>query len=325
MGLLLPAVQSAREAARRTQCANNIRQMALGALNYESAMARYPTSGEGKTATFADAMNIQSFFTQVLPYLEESAVADQWNKEEPYWSPNNDALATAKVSAFLCPSNGLHQESSGGLASNGAFYGQTHYMPVAYTDIDPVNGTRNKRGAYKRGLLSYDQSTGVGAARDGTSKTVIFFEDAGREQEHVGKAPRQLGGNVDWVMTRGGRAISMTPTTPGWVNGSGNTCPNRWADSDNASGLSGSPHTEQMLGGRKILKNVPESPIGGSPATCLWTSNNCGPNDEPYSLHPGVVLAGFADGSVHILSEDLDTQTCRRLADPMDGQPVSFE
>jgi prepilin-type N-terminal cleavage/methylation domain-containing protein len=326
VGLLLPAVQSAREAARRSQCMNNIRQMSLGALNYESAMQKWPTSGEGKfknaNGSMVDCMNIASFFTQVLPYIEETAIADKWNKDEPYWSPNNDVLASQSIKTFLCPTNGLTPADAGGPSSVGT-YGQTNYMPVAYVDLSPIDGTRQKVAAYKKGLLTYDQTSTMGSARDGTSKTVIFFEDAGREQMHIGKASRTAGASVMWVKTTGSGVTQMGSGVAGWVDGSGMTVPNRWADSDNSSGLSGPPNTEQQVGGRQIL-NQTKNPIGGSAATCLWTQNNCGPNDEPFSQHPGICLAGLADGSVRAFQESLDVQVCRRLADPADGEPLGL-
>ena len=71
VGMLLPAVQAAREAARKSACGNHIKQMALGALNYESATGAFPTSGEGKrmngTAQL-DVMNVESFQTQILSF-----------------------------------------------------------------------------------------------------------------------------------------------------------------------------------------------------------------------------------------------------------------
>lgn len=331
IGLLLPAVQSAREAARRSSCSNNVRQMALGALNYESANNRYPTSGEGKdfsTGTPRDAMNIQSFFTQVLSFIEEGAIMGKWNKDEPYWGPNNSQYSTAKIGTFLCPSNGITQDDFGGKASNGNFYGQTHYMPVAYTDLSATDGKRVKptsaanRGAYKQALLTYDQSSRVSHASDGTSKTVIFFEDAGRNSENAGKASQTL--STVWVKSVGGRALVITATTSGWVNGTGNTVPNRWADSDNSSGLSGPPQDENSASRSQPILNNTSNPVGGSASTCLWSVNNCGPNDEPFSTHAGgLVMAGFADGSVKTLSQDLDVQTCRQLVDPRDGEVIS--
>ena len=113
VGLLLPAVQSAREAARKSACGNNVKQIALGAANYESAKRKYPTSGEGKdnfggtgaaagTAKYTgtvgtEMMNVNSFFCQILGYVEEANLAAKWNMAQPYWSSNNVPLAATKI------------------------------------------------------------------------------------------------------------------------------------------------------------------------------------------------------------------------------------
>jgi prepilin-type processing-associated H-X9-DG protein len=215
-------------------------------------------------------------------------------------------------------------------------------MPVAYTDIDPITGMRNKltassAGAYKQGLLSYDQSTKVSSAQDGTSKTVIFFEDAGRNMLNGGKRAPVLGGNTVWVRSSGGTSVVIVSGDGNWVDGSSpdmppgdgvamGTCPNRWCDPDNASGVSGPPHEEKANPRSQPIINNTKTPIGGSVATCLWSANNCGPNDEPFSLHGGGgCMAGMADGSVMWLDEALDCQVLRQLSDPADGEaPRSY-
>ena len=144
VGLLLPAVQAAREAARKSQCSNNVKQISLGNLNYESATRRYPTSGEGKTGAGLDGMNVNSFFTQILAYIEQGNIANQMTMKMPYWAPANQLAAASFINTFICPSNGITKDEYGGTNSAAVaagaqfkFYGQTHYMPVAYTDIDP--------------------------------------------------------------------------------------------------------------------------------------------------------------------------------------------
>ena len=330
IGLLLPAVQSAREAARRSACSNNVRQIGLAAANYESANSRYPTSGEGYDFSIGkDCLNIESFHVQVLGFMEESSLAANWDKKKPYWHPTNKTLAAAKVNAFNCPSNPYSDAKTGG------DYGSNDYMPVAYTDLHPTNGSRNKasgttRNSYKSGLLTYDQSSRVSHAKDGTSKTVIFFEDAGRNTQHVGKRQTQLGGNTNWIRSAGGKAVNIQSGDSNWVAAnatefpSSNTVPNRWADPDNSSGVSGSPDTETVTNGRKIVNNN-SNPIGG-PTNCLWTTNNCGPNDEPFSFHAGdMAMAGFADGSVRTINGDSDVSIIRRLCDPNDGEVLSLD
>ncbi|MFM7109057.1 MAG: DUF1559 domain-containing protein [Planctomycetaceae bacterium] len=352
IGLLLPAVQQAREAARKSQCSNNVKQMALGALNYESANKKLPTSGEGKDfANKKNTMNIESFFVQILPYVEQAGIAAKWNKKAPYWdtttsgsgstATSNSALAATKISTFLCPSNGLYQESFGGNSSGAAaiisgataggvgaeqfpYYGCTDYMPVAYTDLSPADGTRQKAdvaggtmNGYKPGLLTHDQAKGLGGAVDGTSNTAIFFEDAGRNQQNAGA----YGTSDQWISTAGGRVAVVTVSANSDLPNS-KTVPNRWADGDNASGVSGAPTEESTVPRTQPIINNNKSPVGG-PSNCTWDKNNCGPNDEPFSLHGGAgCWAGFADGSVHWLSENLSAQVLRQLADPADGEPA---
>jgi len=344
VGLLLPAVQAAREAGRKSQCSNNVKNISLGCLNYESASRRYPTSGEGKVGAGLDAMNVNSFFTQILAYIEQGNVANQMNLKQPYWSAQNLLPSATNINTFICPSNGITKDEFGGLnsaavAANAQFkyFGQTHYMPVAYTDISPVDGTRKKWSgtnvqSYKQGLLSYDQSTKVSSALDGTSKTVIFFEDAGRNSANPGKRAPVIGGNTVWVRTSGGTSTAIVAGDANWVDGvlgdmvvgegtPVGTCPNRWCDADCASGVSGAPWQESLVPRTTNIINNTKSPIGGSASTCLWSTNNCGPNDEPFSMHSGGgCFGGLADGSVSWFDETLDAQVLRQLSDPADGE-----
>src|SRR4051812_37727537 len=79
IGLLLPAVQKVREAAARMSCSNNLKQIGLGLHTYESANGYFPTSGEGNSTTSPPGtwMDIHSTYTQLLPYIEQSAVYQQ--------------------------------------------------------------------------------------------------------------------------------------------------------------------------------------------------------------------------------------------------------
>ncbi len=93
---------------------------------------------------------------------------------------------------------------------------------------------------------------------------------------------------------------------------SNKTVPNRWADPDNSSGVSGPPNEETETHTQPILNNN-KNPLGG-PATCTWPTDSCGPNDEPFSTPVGgLVAAGLADGSVRFFSDTLDAQTVRQL------------
>jgi prepilin-type N-terminal cleavage/methylation domain-containing protein len=345
VGLLLPAVQSAREAGRKSACSNNVKQIALGAANYESAKRKYPTSGEGKdnfggngttggtvkygsSSNAGEMLNVNSFFVQILGYIEEANIAAKWNKQEGYNSTNNMPLASTKIATFLCPSNSFYRDDLGGIctgATDYLYYGCADYMPVVYVDLSPTDGTRQTtatdKNSIKLGLLTWDNTSSTNTALDGTSNTALFFEDSGRAQQDLGK----YGTSDTWYTTAGGTPVVVTFASTDLV--SSKTVPNRWCDSDNGSGLSGAPDQQTANPRTRGIINNTKTPVGGSSSTCLWTANNCGPNDEPFSMHAGGgCFAGFGDGSVHWLSDQLDVQVCRQLADPADGEkPRKYE
>lgn len=103
IGMLLPAVQQVRAAARRTMAMNNLRQMALALLNYESAHGHFPPA-----YTVDDAGNpLLSWRVAILPYLEEKALHEQFHLDEPWDSPHNMALADQMPNVFSHPSYDL--------------------------------------------------------------------------------------------------------------------------------------------------------------------------------------------------------------------------
>ena len=317
IALLLPAVQQAREAARRTQCKNNMKQLGLAAFNYESTYSRFPASGKGvdfgKINLFAFPT---STFTQLLPFTDQAPLYNQFNFSFHYSNSansNNAAAAKTKIPAFLCPSNAITTADVKG-------YGQADYMPVAFVDIDPTTGVRNGQNGTAGGAngtlinATVDSVYGLygnraGDTTDGLSNTIAIVEQSGRPSNLVGKYPQTvyIGGAPGWD------ASQMTGSS------GANTAPNRWADSDSGAGVSGQANS--IAGLLQPVINGNKTPVGG-PSTCYWTLNNCGPNNEPFSLHIGGVHAALGDGSVRFISENIDINTARRLFGRSDGQVV---
>lgn len=315
IALLLPAVQQAREAARRTQCKNNLKQLGLAMHNYESTYSRFPTGGKGidinKINMFAFP---SSFFTSVLPYTDQAPLYQQFNFSYHYSNSANSSNAAAsktKITAFLCPSNAYTTPDPFG-------YGESDYMPVPFVDIDPSTGLRNGQngtaggangttlGATKEGVLGLFPSA-IAAVTDGTSMTIAVFEQSGRPGGIVGKYPQGM-----WIGGAPGWDASQMP------GGGTKSAPNRWADGDSGAGVSGPPNA--VAGSVQIINNN-KTPTGG-PAACPWTTNNCGPNNEPFSLHVGGAHALMADGTVRFLSENLDVHVVRRLCGRNDGETI---
>src|SRR5205807_7735304 len=88
VSLLLPAMQQAREAARRSQCQNNLKQIGLAIYNYEASYTLYPSSGESTNETLAIRQMFPiSMHVAIMPFIDESAISDAWNFNLHYSNP----------------------------------------------------------------------------------------------------------------------------------------------------------------------------------------------------------------------------------------------
>ncbi len=117
VGLLLPAVQAAREAARRIQCSNNLKQLGLGLQNYHSAFKRFPAgyctyatrNGSGPAwatidPTTWDAAPGWGWGTMLLPFIEQTNLANNLQSARSIWDPVNVPAVSTQLSVYLCPS-----------------------------------------------------------------------------------------------------------------------------------------------------------------------------------------------------------------------------
>jgi hypothetical protein len=327
-------VQQAREAARRSQCKNNLKQIGLGIHNYESTFSKFPSSGESTDEKAIAGKTVRRFFpvalhVAILGFVDQANIANAWNYNFHYTNSansNNALLARNKIPLYVCPSNGVTGPDQLG-------YGLTDYMPIAYVDYD-INGLRGGTAAYQANVPGIDFGGCLGFCKtisqctDGLSNTILVIEDANRPTNNGGSYDiSAVDGNGNSVLlgippggsstlfgydtTQLSNAKNATPYATGGTFG----VPGRWADPDNGSGISGPPNqTGQFINNNK-------NPVGGPP-TCSWALNNCGSNDEPFSGHVGGCQAVLGDGSVRFLSENLNFNTLRRLANPKDGEVV---
>jgi len=142
--LLLPAVQAAREAARRSQCANNLKQIGLALLNYENAHKSFPPA----YSVDKNGKPLLSWRVLILPYLEQNPLYQQFHLDEPWDSEHNKKLIDVTVMCYRCPS-GL------------PLPGKTTYLTV-----------RGKDTIFPAGEKGID----IAAIRDGTSNTILVVE-----------------------------------------------------------------------------------------------------------------------------------------------------
>jgi prepilin-type processing-associated H-X9-DG protein len=272
----------------------------------------------------------------ILPFIDQGPAYNLFNMSLHYTAgypgTGNAFAASTKIAAFICPTNPTGQKDTLGFGTN-------DYMPVAYEDIEPlgtasvtvVAGTRNlltlAGGLAASGEAYSDAGYGlfgnsIRDMSDGTSNTVAIFEDSGMPPGTAGNQ------QVDVNTIGGARGIVYTALYQLGQTGTGVAAtgsadaagaPNRWADSDNGGGVSGPPY---MVAGNSTLINNTKFPTNGSTSTCLWSTNNCGPNSEPFSFHVGGCHVSMADGSVRFISENTSWVVLRSLCTGAGGEVV---
>ena len=150
VGMLLPAVQQVRGASRRVQSINNMRQMVLASLNYESAYQKMPPA----YSMNEDGKKLLSWRVHLLPFLEQNDLYEQFKLDEPWDSPHNKELIEQMPAIFENPNMALPA-------------GHTTYLGVAGKDavfVPPKDGEK------------YKGAIGLGSITDGTSNTIQFVE-----------------------------------------------------------------------------------------------------------------------------------------------------
>lgn len=302
VGLLLPAVQAAREAARRMQCSNNLKQLGLALHNYHDANRGFPTQvnyGPGR-APYTTPYH-HTWMTGLLPYIEQNALYSTINFALPAWG---QPFINQTIPSFQCPSDSAFSDVKGaheGMAptSYGGSEGY-HWHPQAnldYTFGERVNGELS-------GLFTVTKWNKMGSITDGTSNTIAIAETDGAG--HGGGPIRSSGSGV----RRSGnnriyRVAFVGLPHAGW---GGNESGQNTVRADGSGQSSGTwfrsgPHTF-------------------TPSyLAAW-----GPNAEwhgPSSFHTGGVQTVFCDGSVAFLSEGVDMGAWLKLNAIADGNTIN--
>lgn len=298
VALLLPAVQAAREAARRAQCTNNLKQIGLGVQNYMSANNdELPLGYQGKPLWANVNFNKYHLFTYLLPYIEQQNVYDQVEFEytgSPFVDPARDTL----VPSYVCPSwtdpavivDGKYPYQDGALTTYNGVGGAlidgidvtdpaqatpSGYGPIPLNGVfiaelvpNPQGNNQIFRGRARRGA----------EITDGQSNTLLVGEFVHRDFRFDG----------------------------GWDEAPGNVRP--WY----LGGFQAAPYSS------KVIEFTPNTQINRDEGVAF--------NHLPFgSFHPGVTLFTLVDGSVHVLSDGIDRTAYHALATADAGDIASLD
>ena len=313
IALLLPAVQQAREAARRTQCKNNLKQIGLAIFNYESSHSALPM----EKITFATSAGYyvnynQNWLQLMLPYIDQAPLYNQFNFALSWDDPSQWALTTTPLAAFVCPSApGQNSRFNPGsicdyMASSGirfSIYVQGNFTPPGPSCLSAVltpPGNPQNANIYDNRYPSALHSTMVTYLRDitdGQSNTFMLVECAGRPG---------LYRTTNHIPVTGQAAASYSPKD-GWG----------WADTGNSGALDGA--TADGTG----INSAKKPTTAGVNPTCAIDGSHCIAgatyfinvvNDsEIYSFHTGGAHILMADGAVRFVSENISLQTLAAL------------
>ena len=324
VGLLLPAVQSAREAARRISCGNNMKQVGLAMHNYHDSKNGLPVFV--KRNRQGDYWRGYSAFSQVLPFLEENNLYDQLVSSSDnfyhHWDQggvnvNGIDLAgvrATKVNAFLCPSDRTFSTGGGWANGKGCNYGVSFGSTIAWANMNEQNGLfRGESDTNVKATLDF------GACSDGLSKTLLA-------SEHL------TGDNNDGALMPGKK--SSEPRIGSGFGGA-RQYPTQAEITAFGQACAGVTTHNSENGGQWIAPEPTQTALNTvSPPN--WQYPNCQTSGSGFaadrdgvygarSRHGGGVQATMGDGSVKFITDDIDLVTWQRIGSREDGQPVNLD
>jgi prepilin-type N-terminal cleavage/methylation domain-containing protein len=344
IGLLLPAVQSAREAARRSQCSNNMRQVGLAVLNFESTKQKLPactdrnenTGTPGIAASGATTPGY-SWVVHCLPYMEEVGLYNAISTSGTKFQASPFAATTLNVAAgtgnqastvvigpLKCPTfsgSGLVENSASGPSNGVSWTNDNQYgsLSVALTNYKANAGTHLVSGSAhsNNGAIGYPSTSGasatvsrpngvtLGSLADGTSKTVLVVET--RERGYAG----WIDGSSSWLTAT--NLVGSGSTGPQYTNG-------QWRSNATTAVV---PATGATTG---VAINYSADGTNKFLTSTAWPLYGDGMAHGPSSDHSGgIVLHVFGDGHVGQITPDVDLTTYVSIFSRASNEPVNLD
>ena len=338
VALLLPAVQAAREAARRTQCQNNLKQMTLGLLGFHDLEKKFPQGIYGASSSTPSPYNFfpedgLGWATKILPLIEEQAVSDRIRNNDITgymrnpWQPGIFFAADAAgkrpfpggeavISVFLCPTVDMpatvpdkaYWGNSGKTIGTG--YGASHYKASRGPECDFGMFFRPEEG---------EEAVASGGKCDRDLDGDNVVDPISKERFTRVRIQDVLDGTSKTIAVGEAAyvgAVTDANTYPSWVGAYGQ---------DGAVLFKSQAVINCNLGGTtpmplsaNDLEKLRDAYVFAGGSFSAGDVDDC-----TYSWHVGGAFFGFVDGSVHFLSENIALHTFANLGDRMDGQAIS--
>jgi len=284
IALLVPAVQKVREAAARTQCINNLKQLGLALHNFHDTNKVFPASGWTTVGPGNPDGKFVGWRPLTLPYIEQQNLQKLYDFKINWWEGTNATAAGVTVKTYQCPSAPSREVMSA--IAKTPRPALTFPVPLGTTDYEAVMGVQPASvdpvlyNASNRFSVMYRNSmVKMVTVQDGTSNTIMVVECAARPLVY-----------------------RNTTARPDLSNDQG-IC---WADSEGPFSFDGA--------------SADGTKEGCGPANGCTSAMNRKNDNEPYSFHPGGACILFADGRVQFMNQSIPLMTFAALCTANAGE-----
>jgi prepilin-type N-terminal cleavage/methylation domain-containing protein len=293
IALLLPAVQQAREAARRTQCKNNLKQLGLALHNYHDVHLQFPLG----------VLNKHNWRIATLPMLEQSAAYNQLDFVSStvgfagnVTDANTPVLKSWKVASHICPSSPLDSNPNYGGWNPNRYQGH-HYAAIGGAYNAGYGTCYSFYGVMcDNGPLQINRAMSIAKITDGTSNVMLVAEQSDR---------------VKWTGAASWEFVDNKSQGPSGMRGG-------WYGPGNTT--VGTSQTSQAAGMSTVIYG-PNAPCGDFFQCGVVYSNST----NLASAHTGGIHVLMGDGAVRFVSDSIDLTTFKRVGMREDGNPASLD